>query len=98
MPRLSFEPRAAGTNGKLIVRSLCDRKLDAAEFPLNLTNKKMLRLMGRELGAVHVGIEDRRAAAERDIAARDSEWLRLAIHRAAQFVGGEHREWRKSRR
>jgi hypothetical protein len=86
--------------GDIVVRRLSpnNRKLDAAEFPLNLTNRKMLRLMGRELGAVHVGIEDRRAAVQRDIEARDSEWLRSAIHRAAEFVRDEHREWRKSRR
>jgi len=85
--------------GEVVVRRLSpnNRKLDAAEYPLNLTNKKMLRLMGRELGAVHVGIDDRRAAIKRDIEGRDPEWLRSAIERAAKFIRDEQREWRKSR-
>jgi hypothetical protein len=86
--------------GHIVVRRLSpnNRKLDAAEFPLNLTNKKMLRLMGRELGAVHAGLHDRRRAVMRDLEARDPDWLRSAIKRAAKFIRDEHREWRKSRR
>jgi len=85
--------------GPIVVRRLSpnNRKLDAAEYPLNLTNKKMLRLMGRELGAVHAGVEDRRAAVKRDLDGRDSEWLHSAVKRAAKFMRDEHREWRKSR-
>ena len=75
-----------------------NRKLDAAEYPLNLTNKKMLRLMGRELGAVHAGLDDRRGAVKHDFDARDPDWLHSAIERAAKFIRDEHGEWRKSRR
>jgi hypothetical protein len=84
----------------IVVRRLSpnNRKLDAAKFPMDLTNKKMLRLMGRELGAVHVGLHDRRAAVRRDLDGRDPEWLRSAIERAAKFVREEQREWRNSRR
>jgi hypothetical protein len=82
----------------IVVRRLSpnNRKLSAAEYPLDLMNKKMLRLMGRELGAVHVGLGDRRAAVMRDLKRRDPEWLRSAIERAAKFIRDEQREWRKS--
>ncbi len=86
--------------GHIVVRRLSpnNRKLDAAEYPLNLTNKKMLRLMGRELGAVHAGLDDRRGAVKHDFDARDPDWLHSAIERAAKFIRDEHGEWRKSRR
>jgi hypothetical protein len=58
----------------------------------------MLRLMGRELGAVHVGLDDRSATVKHDLDARDPEWLHSAIERAAKFIRDEHREWRKSRK
>ena len=86
--------------GHIVVRRLSpnNRKLDAAEYPLDLMNKKMLRLMGRELAAVHLGLDDRRTAVRRDLERRDPEWLRSAIERAAKFIRDEYREWRKSRR
>ena len=86
--------------GDIVVRRLSpnNRKLDVTEYPFHLMNNKMLRLMGYELGAVHAGLHDRRAAVVRDLERRDPAWLHFAVECAAQFIRDEHREWRKSRR
>ena len=83
--------------GSITVRRLSpnNRKLDAAAFPLQLINKKMLRLMGCELAVVHIGMKDRRKAIEEDIAQRKSDWLSSAVKRAVDFVRKEQREYRR---
>jgi hypothetical protein len=86
--------------GHIVVRRLSpnNRKLDSIKDSRDLMNKKMLRLMGRELAAVHVGVEDRRAVVRRDLEARDPKWLHSAIKSAAEFICDEHQEWERSRR
>jgi hypothetical protein len=82
----------------VVVRRLSpnNRKLDAETHPLELMDKKMLRAMARDLAAVHLGLVDARAAIRRDLAKRKAGWLADAVKRAATFVRGEQREWRKT--
>jgi hypothetical protein len=91
------DPWYAVTDG-VIVRRLSpnNRKLDAETHPLELMNKKMLRAMARDLAAVHLGLVDTRAAIRRDIRKRKAGWLADAVKRAAAFVLGEQREWKKA--
>ena len=71
-----------------------NRKIEAAETP-SLTSRKMLRAMGRDLAAIHLGIADRRKAIEHDLGNRKRNWLRAAVERAADFVRRDCRAWRK---
>jgi hypothetical protein len=84
----------------VVVRRLSpnNRKLDAETHPLELVDKKMLRAMGRDLAAIHLGAADTRAAIGNDMKKRGAKWLREAVKRAAPFVRGEQREWRKARK
>jgi hypothetical protein len=81
----------------IVVRRLSpnNRKLDSQENPMELVSPKMLRAMGRDLAAIHLGSADRRAAIERDLGKRKRNWLVAAVERAADFVRGEHVEWRR---
>jgi len=58
----------------------------------------MLRLMARDLAAVHLGLVDARKAVGADIAKRKDGWLADAVKRAAAFVRGEQKEWTKAAR
>jgi hypothetical protein len=82
----------------VVVRRLSpnNRKLDAETHPLELMDKKMLRAMARDLAAVHLGLVDARAAIRRDLRKRKAGWLADAVKRAATFVRGEQRAWRKA--
>jgi hypothetical protein len=86
--------------GDIVVRrsSPNNRKLDSAKDSRHLMNQKLLRLMGRELAAVHLGVKDRRAAVKHDVEAREPEQLHSAIKSAVKFILDEHGEWKKSRR
>ena len=55
----------------------------------------MLRVMARDLAAVHLGFVDARKAIGTDLAKRKEGWLADAVRRAAAFVLAEQREWRK---
>ena len=80
----------------VIVRRLSpnNRKLDAETHPLQLIDKKMLRAMGRDLAAIHLGLLDARKAIARDLGKRKDGWLADAVKRATIFVRGEHKEWK----
>ena len=80
----------------MIVRRLSpnNRKLDAETHPLDLIDKKMLRVMGRDLAAIHLGLADARKAIQRDLTKRKDGWLADAVKRAAAFVRGEQKEWK----
>jgi hypothetical protein len=82
----------------VVVRRLSpnNRKLDAETHPLELTDKKMLRAMARDLAAVHLGLVDARGAIRRDLTKRKAGWLADAVKRAVTFVRGEQREWKKA--
>jgi hypothetical protein len=82
----------------VVVRRLSpnNRKLDAETHPLELIDKKMLRLMGRELASIHLGLVDARKAIERDLRKRGTGWLTGAVKRAAGFVRDEQRKWVKA--
>ena len=72
-----------------------NRKIEAAENPFILTSRKMLRAMGHDLAAIHLGIADRRKAIEHDLGNRKRNWLRSAVERTADFVRRDCRAWRK---
>jgi hypothetical protein len=82
---------------EVLVRRLSpnNRKIEAAEYSSELFSKKMLRAMGRDLAAIHVGRFDRSAAIERDLEARKPSWLESAVERAEEFVRREQKEWKK---
>ena len=82
---------------EIVVRRLSpnNRKLDAEAHLLDLMSTKMLRAMGRDLAAVHLGADDQRKRIKRDLAKRKPNWLDSAVKRAAKFVRREHKEWRR---
>jgi uncharacterized protein (DUF2252 family) len=73
-----------------------NRKIEAAERPFILTSGQMLRSMGRDLAAIHLGIAARRKAIEHDLGNRKRNWLRSAVERAADFVRRDCSAWRKA--
>ncbi len=81
----------------IVVRRLSpnNRKLDAEAHLLDLMSKKMLRTMGRDLAAAHLGADDRRKLIKRDLARRKPRWLESAVERAAGFVRREHKQWQR---
>jgi hypothetical protein len=85
--------------GGVLVRRLSpnNRKLEAQEVDgvSQLVNPAMLRDMGRDLAAVHVGTGARAKAITRDLKQRKARWLRNATKAAAAFVRRDQREWRK---
>jgi uncharacterized protein (DUF2252 family) len=82
--------------GNIATRRLSpnNRKIEAAETP-SLTSRKMLRAMGRDLAAIHLGIADRSKAIAHDLGERKRNWLPSAVERAADFVRRDCRAWRK---
>lgn len=85
-------------SGTIVVRRLSpnNRKIEAEAQPAELVSPKMLRAMGRELASIHLGSSNKRAAIERDLDTRKSNWLVKEVERAAAFVGSEHEEWRQA--
>ena len=81
----------------IVVRRLSpnNRKLDAEAHLLDLMSKKMLRAMGRDLAAAHLGSDDQRKLIKRDMARRKPRWLESAVERAADFVRRDHKQWRR---
>ena len=81
----------------VVVRRLSpnNRKLDAEGHPLELTNRKMLRAMARDLASIHLGVTDASQTIGKDMRKRGAGWLSDAVKRAAAFVREEQREWRK---
>jgi hypothetical protein len=84
----------------VIVRRLSpnNRKLDAETYGLELIDKKMLRVMGHDLAAIHLGAVDQRKAISADLSHRKNGWLADAVKRAAAFVREEQKEWKKGMR
>jgi hypothetical protein len=108
--RLRCQEIAAGTyrapdpwydlrTGGVLVRRLSpnNRKLEAQEVDgvSQLVNPAMLRDMGRDLAAVHLGTGARGKTVLRDLKKRRPRWLRDATKAAAAFVRRDQREWRK---
>ncbi|MFC4167229.1 DUF2252 family protein [Teichococcus aestuarii] len=58
-----------------------------------LLGEKMLKAMGREMAAIHLGTGDHAAAIRADLAQRPEGWLREAALRAAQAMTAEHRQF-----
>jgi hypothetical protein len=81
----------------VVVRRLSpnNRKLDAETHPLDLIDKRMLRLMAHELASIHLGLVDARKVIEGDMRKRPAGWLTNAVKRAAVFVRDEQRKWAK---
>jgi uncharacterized protein (DUF2252 family) len=84
----------------IVVRRLSpnNRKLDAESHPLDLISRKYLRVMGREVAAIHLGQGNGAAAIKHDLEKRDPNWLPSAVTRAADFIRREQREWRRAQR
>jgi hypothetical protein len=72
----------------------CSR-IELSQLPRNHDEEKLLRAMGRELANVHLGSHRAMAAVRRDLARRNSKWLRqaAAVMTAATFK--DWKEWRK---
>ncbi len=83
--------------GNIATRRLSpnNRKIEAADDPFVLTSRKMLRAMGRDLAAIHLGSADRRAAIEHDLGDRKRSWLRSAVEKTADFVRRDCKAWKK---
>jgi hypothetical protein len=75
-----------------------NRKLDAESHPLDLISRKYLRVMGREVAAIHLGQGNGVAAIKRDLERRDPNWFPSAVTRAADFIRREQKEWRRAQR
>jgi hypothetical protein len=63
--------------GNLVVRRLSpnNRKIEADDPVLAKISAHRLRMMGRELANVHLGVTDRRRAILRDLDRREAGWL-----------------------
>lgn len=83
--------------GRIVVRRLSpnNRKIEAEGDAAALAKRKMLRAMGRDLAAVHIGVTDHRRAIERDLDQRKRGWLVAAVERAARFVRADYKAWKK---
>jgi Uncharacterized protein conserved in bacteria (DUF2252) len=84
--------------GKIVVRRLSpnNRKLEAENHALELIDSRMLRLMGRDLAAVHLGLGDHGDAVRNDFKKRNRGWLHSAVERMAKFVLAEQKQWRRA--
>ncbi len=82
----------------IVVRRLSpnNRKIEAegrrttAKFILG---ERMLKAMGRELAAIHLGSVDRSAEIARDLKRRKNTWLRAAAQAAQRKVESDFSEW-----
>jgi hypothetical protein len=84
-------------SGSIVVRRLSpnNRKLDAEDYPIELTSKKMLRAMGRELASIHLGTGKRHHAIMRDLERRSRRWLVSSVERAVHWTLSDYRTWKK---
>jgi uncharacterized protein (DUF2252 family) len=84
-------------SGSIVVRRLSpnNRKLDAEDYPIELTSKKMLRAMGRELASIHLGTGKRHKAIMRDLENRSRRWLVSSVERAVHWTLSDYRTWKK---
>jgi hypothetical protein len=84
--------------GGIVVRRLSpnNRKLEAEIQASELVSARMLRAMGRDLAAIHLGAADRHTAIEHDLGKRKRNWLVAEVERVAEFVRGEYAEWKRS--
>jgi hypothetical protein len=73
------------------------RKIDLAETGSAL-GLRLVRAMGRELAAVHLGLGETKQAIAADLAARPRGWLDEAAGRVAAWTLGAFESYRKSRR
>ena len=87
--------------GPVLVRRLSpnNRKLelDAVEDKRTLVNASILRHMGRDLAAIHLGITNRRAAIQRDLDKRADKFVGW-VRDAAEFVCRDQQIWQDHRR
>jgi len=70
-----------------------NRKIEAGEDPGLLLSPDMLRVMGADLAAVHLGVSDRRAGIERDLRGRKRGWLKACAVKMAQAVQADFADW-----
>jgi len=93
------DPWYAAT-GNLLMRRLSpnNRKISAENRrdAARLLHPDLLWCMGRELAAIHLGAHNRRDALRKDLETRKRRWFRAHVEAAAQFVGKEYSEWKKS--
>jgi uncharacterized protein (DUF2252 family) len=69
-------------------------ELDKATEPSTLLRPRVLRAMGRDLAAVHLGTPDRQAAIARDLEKR-RKILGTCVEAAVEFTHRDFAEWKK---
>lgn len=83
--------------GSILVRRLSpnNRKLelDAVDDKRDLVNERILRHMGRDLAAIHLGIDADAAAISRDLKRRKGSMADL-VETAVELVEADHDAWR----
>ena len=86
--------------GTILVRRLSpnNRKLDLTEVDdtRELVNARMLRYMGRDLAAIHLGLADHRRAIAKDLQERTRSF-RKSVRTALKFVRDDFKAWQKHR-
>jgi hypothetical protein len=82
----------------ILVRRLSpnNRKLDlaAVDDKRELVNARVLRYMGRDLAAIHLGLEDHRRAIAKDLHGR-TRTFRKSVRTALKFMRDDYEVWRK---
>jgi hypothetical protein len=80
----------------ILVRRLSpnNRKLDLAEVEdtRELVNARVLRYMGRDLAAIHLGLEDHRRAIAKDLQGRARSFGK-SVRTALKFMRGDYKTW-----
>ena len=84
--------------GKIVVRRLSpnNRKLEAEDNAAILIDDRMLRLMGRDLAAVHLGLGDHGDSVRSDLNERKHDWLKSAVEHMAEFVCKEQEQFKNA--
>jgi hypothetical protein len=81
--------------GNIAVRRLSpnNRKIEADDDLAHLLSPDMLRAMGADLAAVHLGTANNSSAIVRDLSRRKRGWLKTDATRMAKAVAADHAAW-----
>jgi hypothetical protein len=86
--------------GNILVRRLSpnNRKLEIKKRSdaTVLLGAEMLKAMGHDLAAIHIGVRDRRKDIHADLRKRGRRWFRTNVRAAAEVVEAEYLEFRKA--
>ena len=70
-----------------------NRKIEADDDLAHLLSPDMLRAMGSDLAAVHLGTADNGTAIARDLSRRKRAWLKTDAAKMAKAVAADHASW-----